>query len=74
MQLTVADNYQTTIEILAALVKDYLAKPVRRVALAKVDEQMFLLVSAALELEDDEQAEFELTAELLGTREFRRIA
>ncbi|QHW32238.1 hypothetical protein GZH47_16465 [Paenibacillus rhizovicinus] len=74
MQLTVADNYQTTIEILATLVKDYLAKPERRFALAKVDERMFLLITAILEQEDDEQAEFELTAELLGTPEFRRIA
>ncbi|GIO32874.1 MULTISPECIES: hypothetical protein [Paenibacillus] len=74
MQLTVADNYQTMIELLSELVKRHLTQPARRSARAKVDEQTLLFVNAFLEQEDDEQADFELTAELLGTREFRRIA
>lgn len=74
MQLTVADNYLTMIELLAGLVKRHLAQPVRKPTRAKVDERTFLLVSAALEQEDEAFTDWELTAELLGSREFRKIA
>jgi len=74
MQLAVADNYQTMIGLLSELVMRHLAEPARRFARPKVDEETFLLISAVLEQEDDEQADFELTAELLGTREFKQIA
>jgi hypothetical protein len=74
MQLTVTDNYLAMIELLAGLVKRHLAQPVRKLTLAKVDERTFLLVSAALEQEDEDLTDWELTAELLGSREFRKIA
>ncbi|MHA6481649.1 hypothetical protein ACX1C1_07070 [Paenibacillus sp. strain BS8-2] len=76
MQLTatITDNYLTMIEMLSGIVKRHLAKPSKKPARAQIDDRTFLLVSEALEQEDDEQTDFELTAELLGTQEFRRIA
>ena len=74
MQLAIADSYQTMIEILSGMVKNHLSKHVSRFARAKVDERTFLLVSAILEQEDDQQTDFELTSGLLGTRKFKKIA
>ena len=74
MQLTVADNYLTMIDLLAELVKRNLAQPVTKLTRAKVNEHTFLLVSAALEQEDEASVDRELTAGLLGSREFRKIA
>ena len=74
MQLTVTDNYLTMIELLAGLVKRHLTQPAKKSALSKVDERTLLLVSAVLEQEDEDLTDWELTAELLGSREFRKIA
>jgi|GEM_PF-4194666 len=74
MQLTVTDNYLTMIELLAGLVKRHLAQPAKKPALAKADERTLLLVSAVLEQEDEDLTDWELTAELLSSREFRKIA
>ena len=74
MQLAIADSYQTMIEILSGMVKNHLSKHASRFARAKVDERTFLLVSAILEQEDDQQTDFELTSGLLGTRKFKKIA
>jgi hypothetical protein len=73
MQLAIADNYQTMIELLSGLVKRHLSNPAKRFSRAKVNERTFLLVSTVLEQEDDEHTDFELTAELLGTREFKQL-
>jgi hypothetical protein len=74
MKLTANDNYLTMIELLAGLVKRHLTQPVQKPACAIVDERTLLLVNAILEQEDDEKADWELTAELLGSWEFKKIA
>lgn len=74
MKFTANDNYLTMIELLAGLVKRHLAQPVQKPTYAIVDERTLLLVNAILEQEDDEKADWELTAELLGSWEFKKIA
>lgn len=74
MQLTAANSYTTMIGLLAGLVKHHLSQPVKRFTRAKADERTFLLITAALEQEDEDLTNWELTAELLGSRDFREIA
>lgn len=73
MQPTTQDSYSTMVQILAEMVTSYFSTN-KRSAKASVDESTLLYIRAQLEREDDEIANFELTAQLLGTRDFRQIA
>ncbi|MGO0063858.1 hypothetical protein ACTID9_28315 [Brevibacillus fluminis] len=73
MQPTTQDNYNAMVQILAEMVTSYFSTH-KRSAKASVDERTIQYICAQLEREDDEFADFELTAQLLGTRDFRQIA
>lgn len=74
MQLTTQDNYQTMVGILAEMITRFLPRLQRQMKFAKVNEQTFQLVSSILEQEDEEQVDFEMIVELLGTQHFKQIA
>lgn len=73
MQPTTLDNYNTMVQILAEMITSYFSTNKRSVK-ASVDESTLQYIRAQLEREDEEIADFELTAQLLGTRDFRQIA
>jgi hypothetical protein len=74
MQQAKDDSYQTMVNILAELVRGFLSSTPRQETPREVSRITFLRVSVLLQQEDEDWADFELTAELLGTRDFKRLA
>jgi hypothetical protein len=67
-------NYESMITILAGMVKSFLASTPNPKKQSKVSRFTSLRVSILLQREDEDWADFELTSELLGTHEFKKIA
>jgi hypothetical protein len=74
MQQAADSSYQTMVTILAEMVKSFLSSTPSPVKPSKVSKFTSLRVSILLQREDEELADNELTAELLGTQEFKKIA
>ncbi|MDB5054120.1 MAG: hypothetical protein JWM44_2170 [Bacilli bacterium] len=74
VQAAATSNFETMIEILAAMVTNYLSTTSKRQKVAIVDNRAIQWINAWIELEEEEHADAELTAKLLGTTEFKRIA
>ena len=74
MKQTTDSGYETTVSILAEMVKSFLASQAIITKTSKVSKVTFLRVSVLLQREDEDWVDFELTAELLGTRDFKQIA
>ncbi|SED13050.1 hypothetical protein [Paenibacillus sp. GP183] len=74
VQAAATSNFETMIDILAAMVTNYLSTTSKRKKAAVVDNRLIQWINARIELEEEEQADAELTANLLGTKEFKRIA
>ncbi|TDF88858.1 hypothetical protein [Paenibacillus piri] len=74
MYIPTDSNYETTVAILAEMVRNFLAGESSVVKTSKVSKVTFLRVSVLLQRETEDSVDFELTAELLGTQEFRQIA
>ncbi|UFJ40381.1 hypothetical protein LOK74_20485 [Brevibacillus humidisoli] len=74
LHLRVDDSYTAMIQILAEMVTSFLSTNQKRKKRSQINESIRLHILALLDQEAEELADFELTAELLGTREFRQIA
>ncbi|MBE5393856.1 hypothetical protein HT747_01480 [Brevibacillus borstelensis] len=74
LQLRVDDSYTAMIQILAEMVTSFLSTNQKRKKQSQINESIRRHILVLLDQEAEEYADFELTAELLGTREFRQIA
>lgn len=74
LHLRVDDSYTAMIQILAGMVTSFLSIKPKRKKQSQMNDSIRRHILVLLDQEAEEYADFELTAELLGTREFRQIA
>ncbi|MCM3593526.1 hypothetical protein M4D58_23160 [Brevibacillus borstelensis] len=74
LHLRVDDSYTAMIQILAGMVTSFLSIKPKRKKQSQMNDSIRRHILVLLDQEAEEYADFELTAELLGTREFQQIA